>query len=118
LLIMTVHTPADADEYVLEVDLVHEHVRWFGCEVRARVTIEPPAGAGLLGGTLPTGYLDAELASERGRLSAQLARATARRRAAEAQLESVRTSLATRLGRALSRPLDTARGVVGRNRRS
>jgi hypothetical protein len=117
LLVMTVETPADADEYVLEVDLVHEHVRWFGCEVRARVTIEPPVGAGLLGGTLPPGYLDAELISVRERLSAELAHATAQRRTAEARLKAVRTSIASRLGRALSRPLDTAREVVGRNRR-
>jgi len=118
LLTIAVETPEEADDYVLEFDLVHEHVRWFGCEVRARVTVEPPANAGLLGGTLPPGFLDAELASERARLSEQLARATAQRRTAEAGLEAVRTSIANRLGRALARPLDTARGVVGRNRRS
>jgi hypothetical protein len=118
LLAIAVDTPEEADDYVLEFDLVHEHVRWFGCEVRARVTVEPPADAGLLGGTLPPGFLDADLTSERARLSAQLARATARRRAAEARLEAVRTSVANRLGRALARPLDTARGVVARNRRS
>jgi len=118
LLTIAVETPEEADDYVLEFDLVHEHVRWFGCEVRARVTVAPPANAGLLAGTLPPGFLDAELTSERARLSGQLARATAQRRAAEARLEAVRTSIANRLGRALARPLDTARGVVGRNRRS
>jgi hypothetical protein len=82
------------------------------------VTVAPPANAGLLAGTLAPGFLDAELTSERARLSGQLARATAQRRAAEARLEAVRTSFAIRLGRALARPLDTARGVVGRNRRS
>jgi hypothetical protein len=71
----------------------------------------------LLSGVLPPGFLDAELTSERALLSDQLADATARREAAEAQLERVRTSIANRLGRALARPLDTARGVVGRNRR-
>jgi hypothetical protein len=118
LLIMTVDTPADADEYVFEVDLVHEHVRWFGCEVRTRVSVEAAAGAGLLDGTLRPRFLDAEVTSERARLSAQLARATTRRRAAEARLEAARTSIASRLGRALARSADTARGVVGRNRRN
>jgi hypothetical protein len=118
LLTVAVETPKEADEYVLEFDLVHEHVRWFGCEARARVTVEPPADAGLLGGALPPGFLNGELTAERTRLSAQLARAVAQRRAAEAQLGAVRTSVVNRLGRALARPLDTARGVVGRNRRS
>jgi hypothetical protein len=117
LLTIPVETPEEADDYVFEVDLVHEHVRWFGCEVRARVTVEPPADAGLLSGVLPPGFLDAELASERARLSDQLAGATAERQASEARLKTVRTSIANRLGRALARPLDTARGVVGRSRR-
>jgi hypothetical protein len=118
LLMMTVDAPVEVDEYILEVDLVHEHIRWFGCAVRARVTIEPATGTGLLDGTLPPGFLDAELTSERARLSARLAGATTRRRAAEARLEAVRSSVASRLGRALARPLDSARAVVGRNRRN
>ena len=31
-------------EYVLEVDLVHEHVRWFECGLRLRCTVAEPAG--------------------------------------------------------------------------
>ena len=117
LLVMTVDTPADADDYVLDVDLVHEHVRWFGCGVRARVTVEPPVGAGLLGGRVPPGFLDAELASERASLSAELAQATEERRAAEARLHAIDSSAAIRIGRALARPLDAARGLARRTAR-
>ena len=28
----------------IEVDLVHEHVRWFGCGVRATIEIRKPSG--------------------------------------------------------------------------
>jgi len=28
----------------IEIDLVHEHVRWFGCAVRARIEVRAPAG--------------------------------------------------------------------------
>jgi hypothetical protein len=47
-----VDAPAIAGDYVLEVDIVHEHVRWFGCSCRVPVRVEhpqglPPAGARL-----------------------------------------------------------------------
>jgi hypothetical protein len=29
----------------IEIDLVHEHVRWFGCAVRARVEVSGPSGS-------------------------------------------------------------------------
>jgi hypothetical protein len=36
--------PETPGEYVLEVDLVHEGVRWFGCEARVPVRVEPREG--------------------------------------------------------------------------
>ena len=36
--------PAPAGARTLEIDLVHEDVRWFGCSVRARVEVRAPAG--------------------------------------------------------------------------
>jgi hypothetical protein len=36
---LDVQAPADAGEYVLEVDLVHEHVRWFDCACRLPVRV-------------------------------------------------------------------------------
>ena len=51
--VLPVHVvaPGAAGSYALEVDLVHEHVRWFGCGARLEVEVEPPlrvlvAGAG------------------------------------------------------------------------
>jgi hypothetical protein len=39
-----VDAPADCGDYVLEVDLVHEHVRWFDCACRVPVRVESPQG--------------------------------------------------------------------------
>jgi hypothetical protein len=33
--------PSDAGAYVLELDLVHEFVRWFECTTRIDVVVEP-----------------------------------------------------------------------------
>jgi hypothetical protein len=41
---VTVTAPESSGEYVLEVDLVHELERWFGCEVRVPVSILDRAG--------------------------------------------------------------------------
>jgi hypothetical protein len=52
LMPLHVDAPAAPGEYLLEVDLVHEHVRWFGCGLRTRVRVAaphrlPPAGSRL-----------------------------------------------------------------------
>lgn len=39
-----VDAPGTAGEYVLEVDVVHEGVRWFGCACRVPVRVEYPRG--------------------------------------------------------------------------
>ncbi|MEA2287536.1 MAG: hypothetical protein QOJ21_3579 [Solirubrobacteraceae bacterium] len=40
---LLVQAPAQAGAYVLEVDVVHEHVRWFGCGARLDVVVEDAA---------------------------------------------------------------------------
>jgi len=39
-----VDSPPDPGDYLLEVDLVHEHVRWFDCPCRVPVRVEHPRG--------------------------------------------------------------------------
>jgi hypothetical protein len=43
---LVVEMPAQPGRYVLEVDVVHEHVRWFGCEGRLDIEVVDPGGAG------------------------------------------------------------------------
>jgi hypothetical protein len=39
-----VDAPPSNGDYILEVDIVHEHVRWFGCDCRVPVHVGAPAG--------------------------------------------------------------------------
>jgi hypothetical protein len=53
-----VEAPERPGRYVLEVDIVHEHVRWFECGAALEVVVEEPAGGS--GGARPgrlRGYL-------------------------------------------------------------
>ncbi len=47
-----VDAPAVTGEYVLEVDVVHEHERWFECSCRIQVTVEHPRGLPQVGARL------------------------------------------------------------------
>lgn len=55
-----VEAPAAPGRYGLEIDLVHEHVRWFGCAVRVEVVVEGCRRVGLVGDD--PGVIHAELA--------------------------------------------------------
>ncbi len=62
---LAVEVPEEPGEYVLEVDVVHELVRWFGCAARLPVVVEPlqvPArgGSGIARPDLDRLALDAE----------------------------------------------------------
>ena len=41
---LQVHAPTHPGDYLLEVDIVHEHVRWFGCETRLPVRVRHAPG--------------------------------------------------------------------------
>ena len=45
-----VEAPPGTGAWVLELDLVHEHVRWFGCGVRLSIDVRPLRRVGILGG--------------------------------------------------------------------
>jgi FkbM family methyltransferase len=42
---MVVEAPPRPGRYVLEIDLVHEFVRWLGCAVRVEIDVRAPEGA-------------------------------------------------------------------------
>jgi hypothetical protein len=58
LMPLDVNAPTECGDYLLEVDIVHEHVRWFGCACRVPVRVGYPAGlsaSGIrLGSSTPT----------------------------------------------------------------
>ena len=105
-------TPSDPGDHVLEVDVVHEHVRWFRCAIALPVRIEAADQAG--SAALRNGFFAAEIEQARQRLrrevqEGRLAAAGAQARLVRAQ--AVAASRRYRLAVALERPLGVARRV-------
>ncbi len=42
---MVVEAPTRPGRYLLEIDVVHEFVRWFACAVRVEIDVRAPDGA-------------------------------------------------------------------------
>jgi hypothetical protein len=101
-------TPAQRGLFTLEVDLVHEHVRWFGCEQRSPIAIETPGVARYP--RLRGDELADELRAEVRRLRAEEHELVARAR----ELERITGSRRYRVVEALVRPLDELRRRAGK----
>jgi hypothetical protein len=100
-------TPPDPGDYDLEVDLVHEYVRWFGCGVHSRVRVEAE----------PVRRFDgivADLAAELPRLRRELADARERAEKALQEAEALKRTRRYRVATGLARPLEAARRRLGR----
>jgi hypothetical protein len=52
LMPLHVNAPATAGEYLLEVDVVHEDVRWFGCPCRVPIRVQSQQGPPVTGARL------------------------------------------------------------------
>lgn len=100
LQLMCVHTPSRAGRHRFEIDLVHEHVRWFGCPLVVDVEVEGQDRVALRAAS-PAGDDAAELQA----LECELAEI---QRQIDAERE-LRTTLQWRLAEWLSAPLDRLR---------
>ena len=98
-------TPAEPGAYVFELDLVHEHVRWFDCEVRLPVAVVAGVGRELIAGLTLAAPEPATAGPEPHELEEALARAAR----LEAALGEVTRTRRYRFARALAAPLDAAR---------
>jgi hypothetical protein len=110
LILLGVDVPDAPGRYVLEVDVVHEHVRWFGCVVALPLRIELDARSLLVGSPwLPEEAFVDDLAAQDARLAQALDTAAAAERHAADGLTALREGRRWRAANLLARPLDAAR---------
>jgi hypothetical protein len=110
LVIVALETPDEAGTYDLEVDVLHEHVRWFDCGATLRVQIDPDPEDLLVGSRrMPGDSFEEHLRAEGDRLGAALRASRLAEEGASADLERLRTQRRWRAARLLARPLDAAR---------
>ena len=110
LTLIAVRTPDEAGTYELEVDVLHEHVRWFDCVATLRVRIDPDPEDLLVGSRqLPGDTFEDQLRDEGTRLGAQLRASRAAEERANADLEALRAQRRWKAARWLARPLDATR---------
>jgi hypothetical protein len=112
-MLMRAPTPLDAGEYLLEVDMVHDTVRWFGLDVHIPVVVTPD-------GPQAHGDNGSDLGHEEAQLRRELADAHRRTRegeAAAAAVEAFKHERPYRLVSAATRVLDFARDNLQHGRR-
>lgn len=109
LVLVWASTPVDAGPYLFEVDLVHEHVRWFGATASTNVDVTPMRVPAEPGGEVSAEWRRRELR----RLRASLADA----RAELAQARAFRQSRRYRAAGVVAVPMRRLRSAMSREGR-
>ena len=107
LVLLAVAVPDEVGSYELELDVVHEHVRWFDCVEPVPMRVDADAGALLVSSPrLPEDAFEGELVAEGARLGEALLAANAAAERANAYLDELRAQRRWRVANLLARPFD------------
>ena len=110
LVLLAVAVPDEVGSYELELDVVHEHVRWFDCVEPVPMRVDADAGALLVSSPrLPQDAFEGELVAEGARLGEALIAANAAAERANADLDELRAQRRWRVTNLLARPFDAVR---------
>jgi hypothetical protein len=102
--------PDEAGSYELEVDVLHEHVRWFEHMAALPVQVDPDPDSLLVASPrLPGAMLEGNLLAETARLGEAMRASQARAERAGAGLRELRAGRGWRAAMLLLRPFDVAR---------
>ena len=110
LVLLAVEVPDEVGSYELEVDVLHEHVRWFDCVARLPLSVDADAQALLVSSPrLPEDAFAGDLLAAGARLGEALVAASAAAERANAGLNELRAQRRWRVANLLARPIDAAR---------